>query len=48
MLNLHLPTVQRWEKMMERIVVGGEEPPREGWANDDTTRDTMLALRELM
>ena len=48
MLNLHLPTIKRWEKMMQRIVVGGEDPLREGWANDGATRATMLALRELM
>ena len=48
MLPMHLPTMERWEKMIQRIKVGGEVPPREGWPNDGATMKTMEILKGMM
>jgi len=48
MLPLQLPTMERWEKMIERIKVGGEVPPREGWPNNAATMKSMEILKGMM
>lgn len=48
MLPLQLPSMERWEKTIERIKVGGEVPPREGWPNNESTMKTMETLKGMM
>ncbi len=47
-LSLHLPTRERWERMIERIKAGGEVPPREGWPDNAETLKSMMTLKGMM
>ena len=47
-LPMHLPSMERWKKTIERIKLGGEVPPREGWPNNKSTMKTMDILKGMM
>ena len=47
MLPLQVPSMELWEKTIERIKSTGEQPPREGWPNNATTMKYMEILKNM-
>ena len=48
MLPFDLPSMELWEKTIKRIKVGGEVPPREGWADSESTYKYMDVVKGMI